>query len=112
MSAWMMHHNSEAFPNPEVFDPTRWTDPSTFHERDKCLVPFSRGRRMCIGHDLAWCELYVTLGTLFRRFPDLRAFEVDAADMVYVDYFTAYHPLEKRRFRVVSGDMEKSFVHL
>ncbi|KAF4468952.1 benzoate 4-monooxygenase cytochrome P450 [Fusarium albosuccineum] len=112
MSSWMMHHDPDAFPNPEKFDPTRWTDPSAFHERDKCLVPFSRGRRMCIGQNLAWCELYVTLGTLFRRFEDLRAFEVDAEDMVYVDYFSAFNPPEKRRFKITSGSLDESFMHV
>ncbi|KAK7420830.1 hypothetical protein QQZ08_010231 [Neonectria magnoliae] len=112
MSSWMMHHDPVAFPDPEVFDPTCWTNPSTFHEREKCLVPFSRGRRMCIGHNFAWCELYVTLGTLFRRFEDLRPFEVTAEDMVYEEYFTAFNPPDKRKFRVVSKSMGESFIHV
>ncbi|KAH6893038.1 cytochrome P450 [Thelonectria olida] len=113
MSSWMMHHNADAFPNADVFDPTRWTDPSTFHERDKCLIPFSRGRRMCIGRDLAWCELYVTLGTLFRRFEDLRPFGVTPEDMVYGDYFSAFHPPDRPRFQVVGGgNIEDSFIYV
>jgi cytochrome P450 len=103
MSSWMMHHNIDAFPDPEVFDPDRWTDPTTFHERDKCLVPFSRGRRMCVGMNLAWCELYVTLGTLFRQFETLEAFNVGDEDMVYQEYFSAFHPPDKRKFQVVVG---------
>ena len=55
--------------------------------REKCLVPFSRGSRACIGQDLARSELYIMLGTLFRRFDDLVPYDVGPEDMVYVDYF-------------------------
>jgi cytochrome P450 len=70
--------------------------------REKCLVPFSRGSRTCIGQNLALCELYVTLGTVFRRFDNLVAFDVGLEDMMYVDYFTAFHPKGSRAFKVVA----------
>lgn len=107
MSSWMMHRNQEAFPFPDIFDPTRWTDQdqAVVHAREKCLVPFSRGSRMCIGQNLALCELYVTLGTLFRRFDNLAAFDVGPEDMTYTDCFTAFHPKSSRAFKVVlKGD--------
>lgn len=101
-----MHRNTEAFPSPDIFDPSRWTrtDPNTFRTREKCLVSFSRGSRTCIGQNLALCELYVTLGTLFRRFEDLELFDVGPEDMTYVDYFSAFHPKGARAFRVVERD--------
>ncbi|KAK4445417.1 cytochrome P450 [Podospora aff. communis PSN243] len=102
MSSWMMHRNEEAFPSPDVFDPTRWTNPRTLRAREKCLVGFSRGSRACIGQNLALCELYVTLGTLFRHFDNLEPFEVGTEDMTYVDYFSAFHPKGSRAFRVVA----------
>jgi hypothetical protein len=46
--------------------------------------------------------LYVTLGTLFRRFENLRAFDVGPEDMAYVDYFSAFHPKGSRAFKVVA----------
>ena len=107
MSSWIMHRNQDTFPSPDTFDPTRWTDPdqAVVRAREKCLVPFSRGSRMCIGQNLALCELYVTLGTLFRRFDNLSAFDVGPEDMTYVDYFTAFHPKGSRAFKVVAkGD--------
>lgn len=102
----MMHRNEEAFPSPDTFDPTRWTNPATVRARERCLVSFSRGSRTCIGQNLALCELYVTLGTLFRRFENLKPFDVGPEDMTYVDYFTAFHPKDARAFRVVTGDAE------
>jgi cytochrome P450 len=70
--------------------------------REKRLVPFSRGSRTCIGQNLALCELYVTLGTLFRRFDNLAVFDVGPEDMTYVDYFTAFHPKGSRAFKIVA----------
>lgn len=100
----MMHRNPEAFPSPDTFDPTRWMDPNTVRAREKCLVTFSRGSRTCIGQNLASCELYVTIGTLFRRFENLVAYDVGPEDMTYVDYFTAFHKKDSRGFRVVEKD--------
>lgn len=104
MSSWIMHRNETAFPDPDVFDPERWTDPdaAAVRAREKCLVPFSRGSRACIGQNLAMSELYIFLGTFFRRFDNLEAFDVGPEDMTYVDYFTAFHPKGSRSFKVVA----------
>jgi len=99
----MMHRNEEAFPSPDTFDPMRWADPSKLRAREKCLVTFSRGSRACIGQNLAMCELYVTLGNLFRRFDKLKPFDIGQEDMSLVDYFTAFHPKGSRGFRVVQA---------
>ncbi|KAF9016362.1 hypothetical protein BDP27DRAFT_1440700 [Rhodocollybia butyracea] len=31
------------------------------------LAPFSKGPRICLGLNLAWCELYLIFGNIFRR---------------------------------------------
>lgn len=50
MSSWMMHRNPENYPDPEKFDPERWTDPKVSQKLDnKYFVPFSRGSRQCVG---------------------------------------------------------------
>ncbi|KAK3331800.1 cytochrome P450 [Cercophora scortea] len=93
MSAYMMHRNPEVFPDPDKFDPARWlASPEEVRAREKCLVPFSRGSRMCIGHNLAWCELYLTLGTLFRRFGNLTSPEFGPEDLVWEDSFASRLP--------------------
>ncbi|KAK0630987.1 cytochrome P450 [Bombardia bombarda] len=83
MSAWMMNRNPEAFPGPDRFDPTRWLDPdpNVVRAREKCLVAFSRGSRVCLGLILAWCELYVTFGTVFRQFENLEAYNSGPEDL-------------------------------
>ncbi|KAK1756780.1 cytochrome P450 [Echria macrotheca] len=95
MSSYMQHRNPSAFPNPNVFDPERWINipPAAVAAQNKCLVPFSKGSRGCIGQNLAMCEMYVTLGTLFHRFGDLTA--EDVGELVYMDYFNAFNPTDQ-----------------
>ncbi|KAH7309647.1 cytochrome P450 [Stachybotrys elegans] len=92
MSSHTQHRNSVIFPNPRVFDPTRWMDQpkDVAQSRENSLVPFSRGTRQCLGINLAYCELYVTLGTFFRRFGDLKAPGVIDEDMEFRDFFAAF----------------------
>jgi cytochrome P450 len=104
MSNWFMHRDPTAFPDPDRFDPERWldSDPSAVRLRERYLVPFSRGSRMCIGQALAMCELYVTIGTLFRRFGDLEGpTEFGPEDLLFEDYLSLFHPVGSRKFTVM-----------
>ncbi|GAB7363733.1 hypothetical protein MBLNU230_g4301t1 [Neophaeotheca triangularis] len=109
MSSWLLHRDPEVFPDPMKFDPERWlASPEQCRRLDRNMVPFGRGSRQCVGMQLAYCELYVTLGTLFRRFPrNLRAAD-DTANTIgdYEDFFSSYHPYSKRRqwFSVVAPE--------
>jgi cytochrome P450 len=100
----MMHRNQDAFPSLDTFDPTRWMDPDrvVVRAREKRLVPFSRGSHTCIGQNLTLCKLYVTLGTLFRRFNNLAVFNIRPENITYMDYFTAFHPKGSRAFKIVA----------
>jgi hypothetical protein len=54
MSAWMMHHNEDIFPNAEKFDPSRWLDPIAARVLEKHLVAFGKGSRQCVGMPYAF----------------------------------------------------------
>jgi cytochrome P450 len=101
----MMHRNENIFPSPDKFDPERWADPVAARLLDKYLVPFGKGSRQCVGMPLAYCELYVTLGTFFRRFENLSVYETGPEDLVYEDFFSAYHPNNARRFHVIAKEI-------
>ncbi|KIK55045.1 hypothetical protein GYMLUDRAFT_176222 [Collybiopsis luxurians FD-317 M1] len=62
MSHFFMHMNPNVFPEPYVFDPDRWLVEET-KEMMLDLVPFSKGPHTC----LAWAELYLIFGNLFRK---------------------------------------------
>jgi cytochrome P450 len=55
-----------------------------------------------IGNRLAYCEIYVTLGTLFRRFENMKSNHLTAEDLVLDDYFSSYHPISATKFHVTS----------
>ncbi|KFY66112.1 hypothetical protein V496_02171 [Pseudogymnoascus sp. VKM F-4515 (FW-2607)] len=102
MSSWIMHQREDYFPDSSKFDPERWFDPKEVRHMDKAFVPFSKGTRGCVGINLAYCELYVTLGTLFRKFKNLKGNELTAEDLVYLDYFSSYHPISATKFHVTA----------
>ncbi|KAL0958872.1 hypothetical protein HGRIS_014188 [Hohenbuehelia grisea] len=86
MSNIYLHYNEEVFPNAHEFIPERWLSDANSKRLDSWLVPFSRGPRMCIGTNLAWCELYLVYGNLFRRL-DLTLWNMDPSDYTSFDAF-------------------------
>jgi len=67
MGNTIMHRNPDVFPDPMHFSPERWLQPDSAATLDRYLVAFSKGPRGCLGINLAWCELYLILGNLFRK---------------------------------------------
>ncbi|CAF4720542.1 unnamed protein product [Rotaria sp. Silwood1] len=69
-----VHHDSNAFPQPERFDPDRFHQSSVTNEERSpfAFVPFSAGSRNCIGQRFALLEEKVILSTLLRQY-SLRA---------------------------------------
>lgn len=100
MSSWMMHRDPTVFSSPNTFSPERWLVSDAESRRlGHNMVPFGRGSRQCVGMPLAYTELYVTLGTLFRRFPrGMRVWSEGTKEVIgdYEDFFSSYHPYAKR----------------
>lgn len=72
----------------ETFRPERWEGRL---ELDNWLMTFSRGTRVCAGQELAWMELKMIIGTLFRQFDmkvDQKSNITDADILPYSDGFT------------------------
>ena len=67
MSQYVMHHNSAYFPDPDRFDPERWT-PEARETRPKfSYFPFGGGPRLCIGEHFAWMEGVLVMATLAQK---------------------------------------------
>lgn len=67
MSPYLMHHDARFFPDPNRFDPDRWT-PELRDARPKfCYFPFGGGARACIGDRFAWSELILVLATIAQK---------------------------------------------
>jgi cytochrome P450 len=67
MSQFITHHDARWFPEPDKFDPLRWT-PEAKEARPKfSYFPFGGGNRVCIGEQFAWMEGVLVLATLAQR---------------------------------------------
>lgn len=68
IAPFAMHRRPAYFPDPERFDPDRWTP-----EREKALpryayMPFGGGPRVCIGNGFAMMEAQLIVAAVARRF--------------------------------------------
>jgi hypothetical protein len=53
---------------------------------------------------LAYAELYITLGTFFHRFGNLKVYETTDADMEFGDFFSSYQIPGNKFFKAISAD--------
>jgi cytochrome P450 len=67
MSPYVLHRDPRFFPDPERFDPDRWTPEFKAALPPFAYLPFGGGARRCIGESFAWMELVLVLGTLAQK---------------------------------------------
>ncbi|MGW5657239.1 cytochrome P450 [Streptomyces humi] len=67
-SPYLHQHDPDYFPEPETFDPDRWTPEQRTAARGAFLA-FGDGRRKCIGENFAWAELQIILATVLQAWP-------------------------------------------
>ena len=66
-SQWVMHRDRRYFPQPERFDPQRWTPEAKASRPKFSYFPFGGGPRQCIGESFAWMEGVLLLATMAQR---------------------------------------------
>ncbi|KIW16416.1 hypothetical protein PV08_06468 [Exophiala spinifera] len=90
MTGMLIHHSPAYFEDPMKFRPRRWIDNPGL---DDYLVPFSRGTRACVGINLAYAELYLTVAAIFSRYGSSEVrFETDIGYLELHD--TSYKDIE------------------
>jgi cytochrome P450 len=67
LSPYLIHRDPRWFPDPEKFDPERWT-PEARESRPKfSYFPFGGGARICIGERFAWMEGVIVMAAIAQK---------------------------------------------
>jgi cytochrome P450 len=67
LSPYLVQRDARWFPDPEKFDPKRWS-PSAREARPKfAYFPFGGGARVCIGERFAWMEGVIVMAAIAQR---------------------------------------------
>ncbi|KAF2732353.1 cytochrome P450 [Polyplosphaeria fusca] len=99
MSIPDVSHDEGIFGRSREFVPERWMGEGG-RDKERFMVSFGRGVRSCLGVNLAWVELYLTLGMVFRRYK-LELFEADVSDVeMGHDFFIPVTRLDSKGVRV------------
>ncbi|KAK4877921.1 hypothetical protein RN001_010427 [Aquatica leii] len=63
-----IHHDEDYYPNPEKFDPNRFSDENRKKIKPFSYIPFSEGPRMCIGKRFGLMEVKIGLSVLLKNY--------------------------------------------
>jgi cytochrome P450 len=67
MSPYVIHRDARFFPDPERFDPDRWTPAMRAALPKFAYFPFGGGTRQCIGEQFAMMELVLIVATVAQQ---------------------------------------------
>jgi cytochrome P450 len=67
-SQWVMHRDARFWPDPERFDPDRFTPEAEAARPRLAWMPFGAGPRVCIGAQFAMLEAQLLLAQIAQRF--------------------------------------------
>lgn len=67
LSPYLLHHRPDLYPDPERFDPGRWSPERRAELPRQAYVPFGYGARKCIGDVYALTEITLALAVIASR---------------------------------------------
>lgn len=93
-----INFDEELYPNPEVFQPSRFLTQERTLRNLEHHIPFGIGKRSCLGEALARMELFIIATTLFQNFEFSAAaggfFNIFKNLCLFVTFYWRWKPLE------------------
>jgi cytochrome P450 len=68
VSPYVVHRNPDFWPNPEKFDPERFTPDLVANRPRYAYLPFGGGQRICIGNNFAMMQAQLALAMLVQQY--------------------------------------------
>jgi cytochrome P450 len=68
ITPYFLHRNTAYWPNPEMFDPSRFEENAQKNRHRFAYIPFSAGPRRCIGDFFGIVEMQIHLGLMGQHF--------------------------------------------
>jgi len=68
ISTYSLHRHPDYWPEPEAFNPDRFSDENSKGRPTYAYLPFGGGPRLCIGNNFALLEMQLVLAILLRDF--------------------------------------------
>jgi len=65
---WAVHHDEKLFPDPFSFRPERFINEQGQFVKHEAVIPFSLGKRFCLGEPLARMELFLYFTSMLQKF--------------------------------------------